>query len=467
MFANLVGYRSQELLDPNEDFTIVCKDARQWNRIKDLTTTLGEGNPDFLWGVATCTYQDSGMDNCPLSQWRNWEIKKLPKDNRSGKSADLITLYKTDPQAVINRLAQLSVNSYRFSIEWSEIEKVPGQFDDAAMQVYVNFCKALRDAGIRPMITFHHFSEPSWFHDTNSFENEENIAIFARFCSYAYKALTEEYQGKILVDLFCTINEPAIEAFSRYLRGAFSPGIVMNFNRAGQFLKGALKAHTIVYDTLKAMSSGGKVSIGIVHQRLAFRAATVLVSPVTRTLTYFINEVTLHYLSTGFFEVNLSGICHIVEAGKKPGMDFVGLQYYVRPLIGLTGVCSPHGEPMTLMPFHEDPEGIYEAMVEVYEKCKVPLIITENGISTADEQQRYRYTERSLYAIDQAVNVIGKINFKGLYKWSIFDNLEWDMGMNPQRFGLYAVIDGVIADHPKAGAAPFIAAAKKARQLVG
>lgn len=448
--------------DPKKDFSAVLKDTKLWDQLKDVRKDLlknppGKNNPDFLYGTASCTYQDSGYEHCPKSQWHNWEKKILKEDNQSGKSANLFELYKTDPEEVISRLEKLGVNSYRTSIEWSQIEPEMGKFDKKALNVYVKFCKELRKHGIEPMITLHHFSEPQWFHDVGSFEKEENIAHFVKFSEYVYKELAKTYQGKPLVEYFCTINEPAIEAFSRYIRGAYSPGVTFNFDRAAHFLKGALKAHGATYNALKAINPNTK--IGFSHQYLHFIPTNPLVLPATRYLTHIINEVTLNLFKTGKFEARVPFACHVVEkfTPEQLKTDFIGVQYYVRPIIGLTGCIPEHSkEAMTEMPFREDPAGLYQAVVDVHTAFNKPVIVTENGISTHDDKQRARYMERALYALREAEKTLGEGALAGYMQWSLVDNLEWDLGMKPQAFGAYSLKEGEISEEPKKGIEPFI-----------
>lgn len=427
------------LADPKQNFSSVLRDARQWEKVGDIESqiTLGHGNPDFLFGVATCTYQDSGAENCPGSQWKGWEEKILPPENRSGRSANLFELYKTKEgrQHVIDALLKLGVNSYRFSIEWSLIEPEEGVFNEENLKVYIELCKGLRDHGLTSMVTFLHFSEPDWWHKKGSFGNEANLNSFLRFSEKVFAPLTADYKGRPLVEHFCTINEPAIEAFSRFVRGSFPPGLTFNFKKAAEFLKGALKAHHLVYKKLKGKAPES-VKIGIVHQYLKFVPTNPLLFPVTHYLTRLINDTTLNFFrSKGRFEFKMPFV-NVSEEMEKPETDFVGLQYYVRPVIGMLGPTGYHA-PMTEMPFCEDPEGLYEAIKQVHEAYKVPVIVTENGISTHDDKQRERYIARALYAAQKAGKEIGEENFLGYYLWSLCDNFEWDMGMRPQAFGAY------------------------------
>jgi beta-glucosidase len=439
-----------KLPSPQEDFSSVLQDARQWEKLGDLEDQLrlGHGNPNFLFGTATCTYQDSGSIHCPDSQWAMWEEKKVPENNRSGSSANFFELYKTREgrRQITDKLQELGVNSYRLSIEWSQIQPEEGKWNEVNLQVYVNLCKHLRDHGITPMITLHHFSEPLWFHKKGSFEKEENIDYFIQFAGKVFPPLTQSYRGKPLVEHFCTINEPAIEAFSRFVRGAFSPGAFLNFKRAAHFLKGALKAHCLAYNVLKE-SAPESVKIGIVHQYLKFVPTNPLLFPITSYMTRLVNDASLNFFSTGKFEFKMPFVNVTDHTLPKPKTDFIGLQYYARAVIGMLGPTGYHA-PMTQMPICEDPEGLYEAIIQTHKAYQAPVIVTENGISTHDAGQRSRYLLRALYAAQRAAEVIGTSNFLGYYLWCFSDNFEWDMGMKPQAFGAFS-LDGKMKEGAK------------------
>ncbi len=448
--ANSSGYfLKMPQVDPQEDFTVVLNDARQWERLGSVEEKifLGHKNPHFLFGIASCTYQDSGSFHCPDSQWADWEMKVVKEGNRSEKSANFFELYKTveGRKQITDKLHELGVNSYRFSVEWSHIEPESGEWNEDNLQVYVDLCKHLLDEGIIPMATLHHFSEPRWFHNKGSFEQEENISYFTRFAEKVFSALVKPYNGKPLVEYFCTINEPAIEAFSRFVRGAFSPGIYGDFTRAALFLKGALKAHCLTYSELKRQAPAS-VKIGIVHQYLKFIPTTILLSPIAY-LTQLINDTSLCFFSTGRFEYKVP-FAHVIDENMPiPQTDFVGLQYYGRPVIGLLGSTSYYA-PMTQMSMCEDPEGLFEAIIETHKAYRAPVIITENGISTHDNVQRERYISRAIYATQRAAGVIGEESLLGYYLWCFYDNFEWDMGMQPQAFGAFT-LDGKLKEGSK------------------
>lgn len=436
---------------PKEDFNAVVQDSRKWALLKDTDITF---DPPFAFGVTTCTWQDSAIKDLKDSQWTDWEKKCVPASQRSKTRSNLFQLYKTKEgrALLIDRLRQLGVTQYRFSTE---------MFHQDQLSVYVDWCKALRDAGIAPEVTTHHFSEDKAFHAKGSFEKEENIADFKHYLEAIIPSLTQPYKGKPLVGRIYPINEPNIEALSRYVLGLFSPGYMMRFGKAGEFLHNLLKAQCVAYATIKEINPD--VEVGMVHQYLKMVPTNPLIGLVTHYFNKVLNDTLLHFYKTGIFEYKIPFVCHIYDDTlQQAPFDCIGLQYYARVVAGMTGSTSYH-EPMTLMPYREDPEGVYEAITEIYAACQKPVRISENGISTLDETQRERYLQRSLYAVWRAREKIGKENCLSFNYWCPFPTSEWHMGPS-QHFSAYDLeASGQIAATPKRGMTPFIRTAKACR----
>jgi beta-glucosidase len=66
----------------------------------------------------------------------------------------------------------------------------------------------------------------------------------------------------------------------------------------------------------------------------------------------------------------------------------------------------------------------------------VPVLVTENGIGTADDGDRVRYVERALRGVLDCL--ADGIDVRGYVHWSLLDNFEWAFGYGPT-FGLVAV----------------------------
>lgn len=407
---------------------------------------------DFLWGVATSEYQNSGAVNCPDSNWASWESTKfddgkphIERNEKSGVSSDFYNKYFQDIQ---NVKKDLGINSFRFSIEWSKIEPQEGIFDAEALNHYSEFCDYLLAHDIVPMITLHHFTHPQWFEDKGAFERKENIEYFVRFSKKVFELLSDR------ITLWCTINEPNIYAFQGYVRGVFPPGktgmggkLLPTVNHlAVTVLKNLMLAHVEVYNALKEMPYGKRAQIGIVHQYLKFEPYGVL-NPFEYLpgsilgLNYFLNDVLINFYETGVFKFQSYTPCIDLKykADGKKCMDFIGLNYYSRALVAIrpgheVSSCYEH-EIMTDMPYAIYGEGLYQA-IEKMAKLKMPIYITETGISDAKDDRRGMFIKQYLYAASKAI--AKGHDLRGFYYWSMTDNFEWDMGYN-QHFGLYSV----------------------------
>jgi beta-glucosidase len=74
------------------------------------------------------------------------------------------------------------------------------------------------------------------------------------------------------------------------------------------------------------------------------------------------------------------------------------------------------------------------------------MIVTENGIATADDDERIAYTTEALESVLAAV--AEGVPVTGYYHWSLLDNFEWVHGYVPT-FGLVSVDRTTFVRTPK------------------
>src|SRR5690349_24638403 len=126
-----------------------------------LTGAAGIGS--FRIGAASAATQIE--DQNPSTDWFLWTQPEadggLGHGTFVGDAAGGYTRAIDD----IQLLTAMHVDSYRFSIEWARVEPVKDQIDEAALQHYSDLIDALLAAGIKPIITIHHFSNPVWVID--------------------------------------------------------------------------------------------------------------------------------------------------------------------------------------------------------------------------------------------------------------------------------------------------------------
>jgi len=136
--------------------------------------------PDgFRWGAATAAHQNEGANHA--NNWSLWE--QQPGRIAGGQVCGLATNWwdLETAAADFDRAAGLGLNSLRISVEWSRIEPSPGEFDARALAKYAEMVSMVRERGLEPMVTLHHFTDPAWLGELGGWENPLIGDYFSRF----------------------------------------------------------------------------------------------------------------------------------------------------------------------------------------------------------------------------------------------------------------------------------------------
>lgn len=398
-----------------------------------------------LFGFAIAEWQNSGSENCNRNGGQsNWsyaeENNYIKNRTKSGKSCNFMNEYAEDLEFLKEKFG---INTFRFSVSWEFIEPKEGEFNEEALDHYVNLCKKCAELDIIPMITLHHFVHPLWFEEKGAFEKDENIAYFVRFSQVVFDKLS------LYCQLWCTINEPGVFILQGYLLKNFPPGKFLSYIQGLRTLRNMMKAHVEVYKALKSMPNGNTAQIGIVHQYLKFQPYHSW-NPIEYIPGLLFNAVLntfiLNFLKTGIFSVPVisrtsDALYYNVTQTLEKGLDFFdffGLNYYSRVLVKMQMTLLPKISPShypdetpTDMPYALYPKGLYDAIVDVSQFNK-PIYITENGVADAKDVIRDEFFRTYLHQYMAAKN--DGYDVRGFYYWTAFDNFEWDMS-NTMKFG--------------------------------
>lgn len=382
----------------------------------------------FTWGTATAAHQIEG-GNVNNDWWAFEHETGSVCPEPSGDACDSWERWEEDADLV----TRLGLDNYRFSVEWSRIEPADGEFSQGALAHYRRQCEGLLARGIDPVVTFHHFTTPKWLTDQGGWESGAAVERFARFCRVVADAL-----GDVMTRA-CTINEPNIVATMGWHAGIFPPGKTdagLARRVAGHFVD----AHRMAVEVIR--SAAPSVPVGL-------------------TLS-----MTDYQLVPGG-ESKLESIRHHAEdvfLDATKGDDFLGVQTYTRQLIGPRGWAGyEDGVPVLDMGYEFYPAALGNCLRRAwdYTDGSVPLLVTENGIGTTDDEQRVDYVHQALSgvldAIDEGVDV------RGYTYWSLLDNFEWALGYRP-RFGIVDVDRVTFARTAKPSAA-WLAAVAAANAL--
>lgn len=416
-----------------------------WKNIKidarEIATTIKRNAKSFFFGTATAAHQVEGGNQ---NQWTDWENipGKIRNGDKSGKACEHYTRFKQD---IALMKSELDVKYYRFSIEWSRIQPRAERrvWNRTEVLHYHNVIDELLRQGITPMITLHHFTNPSWFQSMNSWEHTENVVWFEEFAEFVFR----EYSGK--VKYFCTFNEVMMYVNIGYLEGRFPPGKT-NTQLALDVLLNMMIAHTRVYRSLKTMPNGKEAQIGFVKeygQMDPEPANHWVTSTFAKFMNGYSNELILEYFMTGKMQISipiLGELNYTNPLGRKSN-DFIGLNYYSHTNVFWNSSVFPpfwighrpeERELLTDMGYPVYAEGFYRALKR-FGRMGVPVIVTENGC--ADDKDvliRDTYIRRYTYALGKAISE--GVDVRGYMFWSFLDNFEWADGFQ-MRFGLYQV----------------------------
>ncbi len=353
----------------------------------------------FYWGTATSAYQiEGGADN--TDWWRFEHAEDATTVEPCGDACDSWNRYEED----LDLVASFGLNAYRFSLEWARIEPEPGQFSSEAFEHYRAVLDACHRRSILAVVTLHHFTLPLWVADAGGFENPDIVGWLGRYATHVGERLGD------LIDIACTVNEPNIVALMGYFMGHFPPAVTdwARFSAVNATMR---DCHRVMRDALRA--GPGHFPIGLCLSMQEYEA----IEGGEELVAMLVAEMEDQYLD------------------QLDDEDFVGVQCYTKIQLGPEGLVAPTGE-VTEMGYLFWPQCVESTARKAARRGGRPIIITENGIGTNDDDQRIRYLSEALRGVKRMLD--DGIDLRGYFQWSLLDNFEWALGYGP-KFGLVAV----------------------------
>jgi len=373
-----------------------------------VTRALPDG---FLWGAATSAHQTEG--NNVNNDWWKLEQDTAEYLQASGDAVDSYHRYEED----MRLLADAGFNAYRFSIEWARIEPAPGQFSRAELAHYRRMIDTALRLGLTPVVTLHHFTHPRWLGAHDAWLRDDAVDLFTRYVGEAASILDG-------VEWVCTINEPNVLAVNHGALAEVAAGRPYPFGMLPDTKIGdrLIEAHQAVVPLLR-QATGAKVGWTVANQALV---------PVPGA-------------EAKHAEVQRIWEDMYLEPARED--DFVGVQSYTSQLVDENGIV-PHPEhpDNTLVGWAYRPDALEIAIRHTREVVgEVPIVVTENGIATPDDERRIAYTTGALRGVLNAVD--DGVDIRGYLHWSLLDNVEW--GRWEPTFGLVAVDRETFERRPK------------------
>ncbi|MER7625231.1 family 1 glycosylhydrolase [Streptomyces sp. NPDC126503] len=389
----------------------------------------------FLMGASTSAHQVEG--NNVSSDW--WALENRPDSFVTEPSGDAADSFHRWPEDM-DLLSGLGFNAYRFGIEWARIEPERGRISRAAVEHYRAMVRGALERGLTPVVTLHHFTSPLWFSALGGWTSPESADLFAAYAKVAADILDAGVRHVV------TINEPNMIALMHTVlrgaarrsdRGTGPAGGVGDTGAAApnpgglepdaEVTRALVRAHRAAFDVLKAADPALRIGWTVANQVYQAEPGA--------------EEVAAAYAGPRE-DVFL-------EAARED--DWIGVQAYTRHRIGPGGPLPvPPGAATTLTGWEVYPEALGEAVRHTAAVVgpHVPILVTENGIATDDDDLRIAYTTGALTSMAAAMR--DGVDVRGYLHWSALDNYEW--GSYRPTFGLIAVDPHSFARRPKGSA---------------
>jgi beta-glucosidase len=379
------------------------------------------GPQGFLWGTAISAYQSEG-NNVSADAWLMENIRPSMFKERSGDACDSYHRYGEDFAIA----GKLGFNCYRLGIEWARIEPSEGQFSNAELDHYERVLIACRAQGLRPIVTFNHFTTPLWFAERGGFEIADAPATFARYC----RKVAERLGG--LMHMATTFNEANIA-----LLVALLPKSPAGAALAKASLAAAVKATGSPRFSRLAYSDP-KVITPMMQE--AHRRAYAAMKSARPELPVGLTLTTQDIQSVGspaLVDRYRNALYGDWVGVARDHSDFFGVQTYTRFRFDEHGmVPPPPGAELTLSGYEFYPQALPATIRWAHHTIGKPIYVTENGIGTHHDRRRIAFIDQALDGVRQCLDE--GIPVHSYLYWSLLDNFEWTSGYSIP-FGLVAV----------------------------
>ena len=364
----------------------------------------------FLWGAASAAHQVEG-GNIASDYWASEHAPSSPQREPSGDACDSYYRYRED----MALLADAWLNTYRFSVEWARIEPEPGEVSRAQLAHYRRMIEDCLAVGLTPMVTLYHFSAPRWFTAAGGWTAPKAVDRFSRYLDVVAPLVAD-------LDWVCTINEPNMVAMTGWSQ-----------------VDGALRSRALPepdHRVTDALVAAHRREMNVVRGLGRPRAGWSIAAQVVQALPGAEDVAAAH-----------AGPRETVFYEAARGDDFLGVQAYTRCRVGAEGpVVPPPGAELTAIGWEYYPDAIGEALRTAWHVAGgTQLVVTENGIATADDTRRIYYLTGALSSVASAVD--DGVDLRGYLVWAALDNYEW--GSFEPTFGLVGVDRQTFARTPK------------------
>lgn len=419
----------------------------------------------FLWGAATASYQVEGAIRDGGRGPSVWDdFSHTPGTIDHGHTGDIACDHYHRVEADVKLMAELGLQSYRFSISWSRVmPEGRGKVNGEGLAWYSRLVDLLLANDIVPCPTLFHWDLPSALESTGGFRNRDTASRFADYAA----VMTAELGDR--VNMWSTFNEPWCFAYLGHASGVHAPGLTDD-RAALSVAHHQLLAHGLAIEAMRAERNDLRLGIVINPSPVRSEGSPAASTDAIRRIDALHNRWWFDGVLAGAYPADLLDDLGPLAEPIRPGdneqiaqpIDWIGINYYFDILV--RGTRGPDDTPTRnyptvtdvtespIRPTHTDmgwpitPDGLTELLVRLNNDYPdlPPVFITENGCAYDDpvidgrcaDPRRIEYLDAHLRAVADAIDE--GVDVRGYFHWSLFDNFEWAHGYG-KRFGIVHV----------------------------
>jgi len=418
---------------------------------------------DFVWGTATAAYQIEGAVNEDGRGLSVWDIFTADGNCFDGHTGEVACDHYHRIEEDVKLMKELGVTAYRFSISWTRIlPQGIGEVNKKGVAFYNRLIDCLLENGITPYITLFHWDYPYELEIRGNWSNPDSPQWFLEYAKVVFRAFGDR------VKHFITFNEPQCFIGTGYGSNTHAPGVKCSERDLVLKTHHVLLAHGLAVRAFRKLVPDGKigyaptcsVAIPMSESERDIEAARLEYCDVkeehfTYSLTWWSDPVLLgSYPEHTKAFVKLEKYLPVsykddLKIISEP-IDFYCQNIYKGYLVkageeGPQRQPNPVGTRISTIKMPITPECLYWGPRFLYERYRLPIIISENGMACHDmvtsdgkvhDLGRIYFIESYLAQLSRAVE--DGVDITGYMYWSFMDNFEWGEGYS-QRFGLVYV----------------------------
>lgn len=423
---------------------------------------------DFLWGASTSAYQVEGAAQEEGKGLSVQDLHHPAETSDFSVASDHYHHFRED----VALMKELGLKAYRFSFSWSRIlPEGKGRINPDGLRFYHELVDTLCEAGIRPIATLYHFDLPLALHENGGWANRETIDAFEEYAALLFT----EFQGQIRDWL--TINEQNVMILHP---NAMNPGRLPDQKELYQANHHMFLASARAIQRLRTIDPEARIgaapNIIVVYPKTCAPEDSIAADnwETIRNWLYIdmyaqgrYNNLAWAYLKDHGLEPEIQeGDMELLRQAKP---DFMGVNYYAtatvsapkndghdrqprngdqQVMVGEEGVYRAEENdhlPTTDFGWKIDPVGMRTTLRRLYDRCQMPLLITENGMGARDFLEKdgsvhddYRIDYYTKHLEQAALAIQDGVELIGYCPWSFMDLVSTHQGYQ-KRYGFVYV----------------------------